>query len=147
MSISERIDRSRPLLRSALFNHESVQRQQFLPGGRTLGLNAGDGIGNSPELNDNAIILDGKVHKLGEIDFKYDNKDFKKPWLMTSPDGRLNLEFKPFFERTAKTDVGILASEVHQMFGRYSGTLGADDGEKIEVNDLIGWAEEHHARW
>jgi len=120
---------------------------QFLPDGRTIGLNAGDGIGNSPELNDNAIILDGKVHKLGKIDFKYDNKDFKKPWMMTSPDGRLTLEFKPFFERVAKIDVGILASEVHQMFGRYSGTMITDDGEKIEVNDMIGWAEEHHARW
>jgi hypothetical protein len=33
------------------------------------------------------------------------------------------------------------------MFGRYSGILIADDGEKIEVKDMIGWAEEHHARW
>ena len=120
---------------------------QFLPDSRTIGLNIGDGIGNSPELNDNAIILEGRVHKLGKINFKYDNKDFKKPWLMTSTDGRLTLEFKPFFERVAKTDVGVLASEVHQMFGRYSGVLVTDDGKKIEVNDLIGWAEEHHARW
>jgi len=120
---------------------------QFLPDGRTIGLNVGDGIGNSPELNDNAIILNGKVHKLGKVDFKYDKKDFKNPWLMTSPDGRLSLEFAPFFERVAKTDVGILASEVHQMFGRYSGVLLTDGGVKIEVNNLIGWAEEHHARW
>ena len=120
---------------------------QFLPDGRTLGLNAGDGIGNSPEMNDNAIILEGRVHKLGKINFKYDNKDFKKPWLMTSTDGRLALEFKPFFERVAKTDVGILSSEVHQMFGRYSGILVTNAGERIEVKCLIGWAEEHHARW
>jgi hypothetical protein len=120
---------------------------QFLPDGRTVGLNVGDGIGNSPDLNDNAIILNGVVHKLGKIDFKYDNKDFKKPWRMTSADGRLDLEFKPFFERVAKTDVGILSSEVHQMFGRYSGTLVTDQGERIAVQDLIGWAEEHHARW
>jgi hypothetical protein len=120
---------------------------QFLPDGRTIGLNIGDGIGNSPELNDNAIILDGRVHKLGKINYKYDNKDFKKPWLMTSVDERLSLEFAPFFERVAKTDVGVLASEVHQMFGRYSGVLVTDGCEKIEVNNLIGWAEEHHARW
>ncbi len=69
---------------------------QFLPGGRTLGLNAGDGIGNSPEMNDNAIILDGKVHKLGKIDFKYDKQEFKKPWLMTSPDGRLDAGVQAF---------------------------------------------------
>jgi hypothetical protein len=66
---------------------------------------------------------------------------------MTSVDGRLDLGFKPFFERVAKTDVGILSSEVHQMFGRYSGTLVTDSGEQIAVKDLIGWAEEHHARW
>jgi hypothetical protein len=120
---------------------------QFLPDGRTIGMNAGDGIGNSPDLTDNAIILDGKVHKLGKIDFRYDNKDFKKPWMMLSQDGRLELEFRPFFERVAKTDAGILASEVHQMFGRYSGTMVTDTGEKIEVSNLIGWAEEHHARW
>jgi hypothetical protein len=120
---------------------------QFLPDGRTIGLNVGDGIGNSPELNDNAIILDGRVHKLGKIDFKYDKKDFKKPWMMTSADGRLSLGFAPFFERVARTDVGVLASEVHQMFGRYSGTLVTDAGEKIAVKDMIGWAEEHHARW
>ena len=87
------------------------------------------------------------MSKLGKVDFKYDSKDFKKPWQMTSPDGRLSLEFKPFFERVAKTDVLILSSEVHQMFGRYSGFVVTDEGEKIEINDLIGWAEEHHARW
>ena len=119
----------------------------FLPGGRTIGLNAGGGIGNDPELNDNAVILEGRVHKLGKIDFKYDKRNFKDPWLMTSADGRLTLEFTPFFERVARTDVGILASEVHQMFGRYSGTIVADDGQKIAVDNLVGWAEEHHARW
>jgi len=120
---------------------------RFLPDGRSIGINAGGGIGNNAELSDNAIILEGKVHKLGKVDYKYDNTNFKKPWLMTSPDGRLSLEFVPFFERVAKTDVGILSSEVHQMFGRYSGTLITDTGETIKVDNLIGWAEEHHARW
>jgi len=120
---------------------------QFLPDGRTLGLNLGGGIGNNAEVTDNAIILNGKVHKLGLVDFKYDTTDFKKPWQMTTADGRLSLEFKPFFEREAKTDFKILSSEVHQMFGRYSGVLVTDEGEKIEISDLIGWAEEHHAKW
>jgi len=119
----------------------------YLPDGRTIGLNLGGGIGNNPDVTDNAIILNGKVHKLGAVDFKYDNRNFMKPWGMKSPDGRLSLEFAPFFERVAKTNAIILSSEVHQMFGRYSGTLVTDDGEKIEIKDLIGWAEEHHAKW
>jgi hypothetical protein len=33
------------------------------------------------------------------------------------------------------------------MFGHYWGTVVADDGEAIPMDGLIGWAEEHHARW
>jgi hypothetical protein len=36
---------------------------------------------------------------------------------------------------------------VHQIFGRYRGTVRADDGEGVRLDDLIGFAEEHHARW
>lgn len=69
------------------------------------------------------------------------------PWKMISEDERLNLTFTPFFERVAKTDLKVLNSEVHQMFGKYSGSLVSDDGEKINIDNLIGFAEEHHARW
>ncbi|MDD5312884.1 MAG: DUF2804 domain-containing protein [Dehalococcoidia bacterium] len=120
---------------------------QFLPDGRTIGLNLGGGIGNNPDVNDNAVILNGKVHKIGVVDFKYDTSDFKKPWTMASQDGRLSLKFMPFFERVAKTDLKVLSSEVHQMFGRYNGIVTLDNGEKLEIKDLIGWAEEHHAKW
>jgi hypothetical protein len=66
---------------------------------------------------------------------------------MTAPDGRLDLEFVPFVERVAKTNLVVLSSEVHQMFGRYRGTVMADDGECIRLDGLVGFAEEHHARW
>ncbi len=70
-----------------------------------------------------------------------------QPWHFTDAEGRLDLIFKPFKDRTAQTNLGIIFSEVHQMFGHYNGTVIADDGEKIQVKDLIGFAEEHHARW
>ena len=70
-----------------------------------------------------------------------------QPWKMVSEDQRLNLTFTPFFDRQAKTDAKILKSEVIQMFGKYAGTLVTDDGLTIEIQDLIGFAEEHHARW
>lgn len=79
--------------------------------------------------------------------FDYDPADFMRPWRMTSPDGRLELEFLPFYDRTARTNLLLIASEVHQMFGHSRGRVVADDGEVIPVSDLIGFAEEHHARW
>jgi hypothetical protein len=66
---------------------------------------------------------------------------------MSSPDGRLQLEFTPFVERVAKANLWLITSEVHQMFGRYRGTVIADESEVIQIDGLIGWAEEHHARW
>lgn len=119
----------------------------YLEDGRTIGLNLGGGIGNNPEITDNAVILNGKISKFGNIEFKYDNRDFKKPWHLRSDDGKLDLEFIPFFERVAKTDIVFLASEVHQIFGRYYGIIIMGDGEKISIDGLIGWAEEHRARW
>lgn len=66
---------------------------------------------------------------------------------MISADGRVHLKFVPFLERVATTNLLIITSEVHQMFGRYYGTLRADNGEVIRLEGLIGFAEEHHARW
>ena len=64
-----------------------------------------------------------------------------------SPDGRLQLEFTPFVERVAKANLLLITSEVHQTFGRYRGTVTADNGEVIHLDGLIGWVEEQHARW
>lgn len=33
------------------------------------------------------------------------------------------------------------------MFGRYSGKAVTDRGEEIQIDGLIGFAEEHYARW
>jgi hypothetical protein len=119
----------------------------FLADKRRIGLNLGYGFGDTSAASENCIILDGKVHKLGKMDFTFDPADYKKPWRMVSHDNRLELTFTPFFERVAKTNAVVLKSEVHQMFGRYNGWTVTDAGEKIEIKELIGWAEEHYAKW
>jgi len=119
----------------------------FLQDGRSVGLNLGFGFGDTSAATENALILDGRIHKFGQVDFTYDPRDFMQPWRMVSPDGHVDLEFIPFLERVAATNLIVIASEVHQMFGHYRGTLRADDGEILQLDDLIGFAEEHHARW
>jgi hypothetical protein len=119
----------------------------FLPDGRTVGLNMGYGFGDTSAATENALILSGKIHKLSQVDFTYDSKNFKAPWKMCSLDGRLDLTFTPFFERVARTDLKLLSSEVHQLFGHYNGIIYADDGEAVQIENLTGFAEEHHARW
>jgi hypothetical protein len=119
----------------------------FLPDGRTVGLNLGYGFGDTSAATENALVLAGRIHKLGQVDLTYDPLNFKRPWRMVAPDGRLDLTFTPFLERVAATNLLVIASEVHQMFGRYQGTVHTDDGEVLRLEGLVGWAEEHHARW
>jgi hypothetical protein len=119
----------------------------FLGDGRTLGLNLGFGFGDTSAATENTLILNGRIHKLGEVDFTYDNSNFQRPWRMVATDGRLDLTFTPFFERVAKTNLLLIRSEVHQLFGRYTGTAVTDDGETVQIDGLVGFAEEHHARW
>ncbi len=119
----------------------------FLPDGGTLGLNFGKGFGDLSNATENAVIVNGRVHKLDRVEFGYQSGNYMQPWHFTDNEGRLDLLFTPFKDRTAVTNLGIIFSEVHQMFGRYNGHLILDNGNKLEVRDLIGFAEEHHARW
>ena len=135
----------------------------FLPDGRTIGLNLGCGFGDTSAATENCIVLNGQIHKLEQVKFEYDSLDYMKPWRFSEstsqqsndtayprvgkPSSRLELEFVPFKDRAARTNLGIISSEVHQMFGRYHGRVISDDGEEIQIRDLIGFAEEHRARW
>ncbi len=119
----------------------------FLPDGRTVGLNLGKGFGDLSHATENCFFIDGKMTKLGWVEWDYDPSDFMKPWSFSSRDGRLELVFEPFFDRVAKTNLLVITSSVHQLFGGYSGVLTTDAGEKIQIKELIGWAEEHKARW
>jgi hypothetical protein len=119
----------------------------FLSDGRTIGLNLGGGFGDTSAASENCIVVDGRLHKLQGVKFVYNSQNYMRPWKFSDTRGRLELDFLPFKDRLARTNLGIIFSEVHQLFGRYSGRVVTDDGEQIDVDGLVGFAEEHHARW
>ncbi len=120
-----------------------------LPNGHTVGVNLGAGWTDGTGMNENGLCVDGVLTKLSEdIAFDYDTKDFMAPWhLHTTATDRVDLQFTPFYERQAKTDALLIYSEVHQMIGRFTGILHTGDGDLIQIQNAIGWAEDHHARW
>lgn len=119
----------------------------FLPDGRTIGLNFGNGFGDLFHATENALIVNGRVHKLGALRIDLDSRDYHRPWRFTDDEGLAELTLTPTIERLSKANVGLLRTEVHQMFGHYNGRVVTDDGEIITVRDLPGFAEQHHARW
>jgi hypothetical protein len=119
----------------------------ILPDGRTIGLNLGCGFGDLGKATENCAVVNGRIHKLGSVRFGYESGNYMAPWHFTDDEGCLDLTFTPFKDRTAQTNLGVIFSSVHQMFGRYSGRVMLDDGTPLEIRDLLGFAEEHQARW
>lgn len=117
-------------------------------GENVIGWNLGgqwtDGTGST----ENGICLNGILHKISDdVLFDCDRRDYMKPWhIHTRRSSDVEIEFTPFFDRHTKTNMGVLKSECHQMFGHFKGEVKAGD-RTLEIDGPIGWAEEHFARW
>ena len=119
--------------------------------GAEFGFNIGYGFGDTSAATENMLFYQGKAHKLSKVDFgipRRDGKeDYMKPWRFTSDDGRFEMDFVPVLDRTSCTSVGIIKSDQHQVFGRFSGTAVLDDGRAVQVRELFGFAEKVENKW
>ena len=117
--------------------------------GKTIGLNFGGKWTDGTGMTENAFFVDGKMNKISEdILFHYDIENYKDPWLIaTKFSDDVKLEFTPFFERVSKSDLKLVKSEVHQLFGYYNGYVRYGDGKKLKISQLLGSIEDHYAKW
>ena len=117
--------------------------------GVPFGWNIGYGFGNCAAASENMLFYDGKAHKLDKVKFNIpgNEKDFMSPWTFTSDDGRFEMDFVPVMDRAACSDVLLIKSDQHQVFGRFTGKAVLDDGRVIEVKDFPGFAEKVENKW
>lgn len=114
-------------------------------GGRDLGLQLGGKWTDGSGSTENAVVVDGRLHKISdELDWEYDVDDWLAPWRIHGE--HVELRFEPFWDRVSATELVVFGSHGHQCFGHYSGWVEAD-GERIEVEGLLGWAEDVRNRW
>jgi hypothetical protein len=114
--------------------------------GHQVGLQLGgqwtDGTGST----ENGVFLAGRLHKIeDDLVWDYDRADFMAPWRITGP--RVEVTFAPFHERAERTNLGLVASEIHQCFGMFAGWVLDDQHHRVPVDGLVGWAEEARNRW
>lgn len=123
--------------------------------GSPLGWNLGYGFGDTSAATENMIFFECSAHKLGRIHFSIPMKkqgnseveEYLKPWKIHSDDGRFEMDFHPLLDRSASTDLWLLKSIQHQVFGYFSGRLLLEDGREVQVKDFLGFAEKVHSRW
>ena len=119
--------------------------------GVPFGFNIGYGFGDTSAATENVLFYNGRIHKLSQVTFNIPQKDggddFMSPWTFTSDDGRFEMVFQPVMDRSAKVDLKVICSDQHQVFGRFSGTAVLDDGTKLEIKNLMGFAEKVRNKW
>ncbi|MCL6570996.1 MAG: DUF2804 domain-containing protein [Bacillus sp. (in: Bacteria)] len=119
--------------------------------GKTFGFNIGYGFGDTSAASENMLFYNGSAHKLEHVTFHIPGRngkyEYMKPWTFSSSDGRFEMKFTPILDRTDFTSIGIIASDQHQVFGRFNGQAILDDGSVLEVSDFLGFAERVYNRW
>lgn len=110
--------------------------------GEVFGMNLGYGFSDRSAATENALYYKGKIHKLENVCFNIPmdeagNRLYLENWTVTSDENRLEGVFVPILDRSATMDFKIIASEQHQVFGRFTGKAVMDDGEVLEIKDYI----------
>lgn len=124
-----------------------ANRAETEAGDKRFGFNIGYGFGDTSAASENMVFYEGRAHKIGRLKIELDEKDFMKSWRAVSEDGRFDMKLTPRLDRAASTDLGVLASIQHQVFGSWSGYAILNDGRRIEVSDLQGFCEKVINRW
>ena len=116
--------------------------------GRRIGVNVGAKWTTGTGANENALCIDGRLHKVMEdLTWDYDPGAAMRPWRVRSTHSEtIDLTLRPIVAPASRLNLGLLQSGGVCAFGRWTGTLRVD-GEVIPIADLIGWAEEFAHRW
>ncbi len=110
-----------------------------------LGLNLSCGV-NETSHSENCLWLDGRLVEVGGTCFEFDRQDVLKPWRVTTRDGQVDLLFTPLGLHQEKMNIGLLASNFRQVFGRFDGHFRVN-GTTYSVTSLSGFVEDQFVRW
>ena len=120
--------------------------------GVPFGWNIGYGFGNTAAASENVLFYDGRIHKLGTVEFHIPKDEkgrnaYLNVWNFTSDDNRFYMDFTPVLDRSALTSAIVIKSDQHQVFGRFTGRVTLDDGTVLPVRDFFGFAEKVENKW
>jgi len=117
-------------------------------GDHIVGLQFGGKWTEGTGFTENGVLVDGRLSKIGrELEWEYDWDQPLAPWRVRDPGGQLDVTLAPRYDKHTKVEALVLGTEVHQVFGTWSGTVTPDDGATIHLDDIQGFAEESRSRW
>lgn len=118
--------------------------------GERIGWNLGYGFGDTSHASENMFFYKDQAFKLKDVKFNIPEKDGKfdylSQWSITSLSGDINVIFKPVLDRFSDSNVLLIRSYQHQVFGLFTGNIKIN-GEEIHFENVPGFAERVYNRW
>jgi len=109
--------------------------------GEVFGIQVGGKWTVGSGSTENGVLIGRRLHKISdELEWRYDLADWRRPWRILG--GGLDATFTPEYDRTARSNLGVISSRTDQCFGYWSGRF---DG--VSFDGIYGWAEDVHNRW
>ncbi|MDF2541503.1 MAG: hypothetical protein K0S47_1221 [Herbinix sp.] len=117
-----------------------------------FGFNLGYGFGDTSKATENMLFFNGIAQNLKDVVFlipinESNEYDYLRPWVITSSDHRIEMNFFPIMDRSVELNAILLSTDQHQVFGKFYGKAILDDGTLIEIRDMLGFAERVQNKW
>ena len=119
--------------------------------GISIGFNLGYGFGDTSNASENMFFYNDKAYKLEDVLFNIPKTskgkdDYMSEWTFTSSDGKINLKFSPVMDRYTNTNIILIRTLQHQVFGKFNGTIATEDGIFV-IKDIMGFAEKVYMKY
>jgi hypothetical protein len=111
-----------------------------------VGLNLSCGV-NETSFSENCFWLDGELLKVDGVRFQFDRDQPLHPWHIRSGDGQVELRFTGEGMHRERLNLGFLASNFKQIFGRFSGELRPLGRPVVPIDGVWGFVEDQYAKW
>ncbi|WP_446665222.1 DUF2804 domain-containing protein [Flexivirga sp. B27] len=114
-------------------------------GAHEIGIQVGGKWTDGTGATENSLLIDGRLTKIDQLDWAYDQADWRVPWRVTG--SGVDLTFAVEHVRHVATDLKVIRSRTWQCFGTWSGTVTDAGGQSYDVTDVFGWAEHVEQLW
>lgn len=112
--------------------------------GERIAFNIVEGFTGEAEC---ALWIDAELYPLSEGRFEFDRKRPMDAWRVRTAEGELDLRFEPYAMHSDARDLGIVASNFVQPAGSYSGRIRRDGKPDLELDSVLGVAEDQDMKW
>lgn len=115
-------------------------------GATRVGLNLSCGV-NETSFSENCYWLDGELIPVSGVHFQFDRDQPLQPWRIRSSDGQVDLTFVGQGLHREHLNLGVLASNFKQVFGRFRGSLRPHGRPEVQIDSLWGFVEDQYVKW